>query len=216
MKTAVIIAAGGSGKRFGSEKGKQLFEYQGKPIIIHTIENFINNVDQIIVVIKKEDQQLLREKLKEFNLAVDAIVEGGAERYDSVINGLAKLSADITHVMIHDGARPNITVSLIERLRTALKEHQAVIPVIPAVDTIKIIKDNIVVNTPDRSQLFHVQTPQGFEVELIKKAYKSVVLADCTDDAMVVERFGTAVYAISGEENNLKITRKDDLQKSLI
>jgi 2-C-methyl-D-erythritol 4-phosphate cytidylyltransferase len=206
MKIAVIIAAGGSGKRFGAQGGKQLFAHRGKPIVFHTIDKFVGLVDQIIVVIKNEDTSKIT------HAAVNTVVASGAERYDSVRNGLAAVRPDVEYVFIHDGARPNVTKELIVRLKTALREHDAVIPVIPVTDTIKVVRNNIVVETPKRSELFQVQTPQCFKKEVLLKAYASVNLADCTDDAMIVERAGVKVYTVLGDRINMKITTPEDVR----
>ncbi len=215
MKYAVIIAAGGQGKRFGAKEGKQLFAIEGKPLILKTIEKFIGQVEQIIVVFDADSLEILKNKLAENSLAVDNIIAGGKERYDSVRRGLSVVRADIENVLIHDGARPNISTELIERCKKALLEHQAVIPVIPVNDTIKIIDKGLVVNTPARSSLVAVQTPQCFKKELILKAYAGVELAGCTDDAMVVERYGEDVFTVEGESTNIKITTQNDLKHLL-
>lgn len=212
MKYAVIIAAGGQGRRFGVKEGKQLFEIDGQPMIIKTIKQFIGQVDQIIVVFDADSIDILKNRLAESSLVVDKIIAGGQERYDSVIKGLSAVSEDIDSVLIHDGARPNVSAELVVRCKKALLEHSAVVPVIPVCDTIKVVKNNLVVETPPRSSLFAVQTPQCFKKELIVKAYSSVELAGCTDDAMLVERCGEQVFTIEGEVANIKITTKDDLR----
>lgn len=213
MKYAAIIAAGGSGSRFGKNTGKQLFEIDGKPLLIMTLEKFVGLVDQIIVVIRKEDIRQLQKYCEFFEIPVDAIVPAGKERSDSVFNGLQVLAPDIDGVLIHDGARPNVSAELIEALKKALLEHQAVVPVVPVIDTIKVVRNDLVVSTPKRSELFQVQTPQAFHVAMIRSAYVNVDVASCTDDAMVIERYGVPVRTIPGERNNIKVTNPEDVAR---
>lgn len=212
MKYAAIIAAGGSGSRFGATGGKQLFEVNGKPLLIMTLEQFVGLVDQLIVVIRKEDIAQLQKYCEMFEIPVDTIVPAGVNRYDSVQNGLAVVAPDIDGVLIHDGARPNVSLELLEKLKKALLAHQAVIPVLPVIDTIKVVRNDLVVSTPKRSELYQVQTPQAFHTAIIRAAYANVDVAACTDDAMVIERYGLPVMTIPGERNNIKVTNPEDIE----
>ena len=213
MKYAAIIAAGGSGARFGKSGGKQLAEIDGKPILIMTLEKCVGLVDQLIVVIKAEDTVKLQDLCEVYDIPVDCIVASGNERYDSVRNGLNAVTADIDAVLIHDGARPNVTEELIVRVKRAVIKHAAVIPVIPVVDTIKVVRDDVVVSTPTRSELYAVQTPQAFQVGPIRAAYATVDVSSCTDDAMVIERYGIPVHAVPGDRINIKVTNPEDIAK---
>jgi 2-C-methyl-D-erythritol 4-phosphate cytidylyltransferase len=206
--------SGGQGKRFGSKLGKQLYEYKRKPIMFYTIKKFQGLVDKIIVIIDPAAKDQLVKQLKKHKLKTDAVIDGGKERYDSVRNGLEYLRNDteIEYVLIHDGARPNVSKTLIENMIAAVKKYGAVIPVVPVKDTIKKIEGDKVVETIPRQGLFNVQTPQCFEKQIILKAYDSVDLSGCTDDAMVVEKMGGVVKTILGEEDNIKITTKEDLK----
>ena len=209
MKIALIVAAGGSGKRFG--QNKQLFLYQGKPLFIHTIEKFKKQkITQLIVV--AGDVPKFTKILQKYRIKYDNIVKSGKERHDSIRNGLAIVRKDITHVMIHDGARPNVTDSLVARLKKALVKHNAVIPVVPVVDTIKVVRNSQIVTTPKRTELFAAQTPQCFHKETILRAYAKVDASDCTDDAMLIEKMGVSVYTVPGEPGNIKITTREDLK----
>jgi len=205
-KYAVIIAGGGSGSRFGEDK--QFFSYKDIPIIIKTTRKFQNNCDQLIVVTSNiEKIKMYSEK---HNLTVDNYVASGAQRIDSIRNGLAVVRDDINFVMVHDGARPNVSEDLISELKSEVVSKKAVIPVITVKDTIKVVKESIVESTPERSNLYAVQTPQIFSRELLQKAYDTNYSA--TDDAGLVEQLGERVYAIAGEESNIKITTKEDLR----
>jgi len=210
MKIALIIAAGGIGKRFGQPK--QLFSHQGKPLLIYTLEKFVDKAAQIIVVIRQEDKEQLQNYLTEYKLPAVDIAESGAERCDSVRNGLALLHTDITHVFIHDGARPNVSPELFERLRKEAEIYDAVIPILPVTDTIKVVKEEVVVLTPKRSDLFAAQTPQCFRKKTILQAYAEIDTAGCTDDAMLAEKLGVRVRTVPGDTNNIKITTEEDLR----
>lgn len=212
MKIALIVAAGGAGKRFGQDTGKQFFLYQEKPLLIYTLEKFKQKVAQLIIAIAPQDKKTLQDYLTRYDLTCDAIVAGGTERYDSVRNALAVLQEDITHVFIHDGARPNVSAELLARICKEAESYDAVVPVMPVTDTIKVIKDNTVVLTPKRADLFAVQTPQAFRKKTILEAYAKIDPQDCTDDAMLVEKLGVPVRAVPGEASNIKITTKEDLK----
>jgi len=210
MKIALIVAAGGTGRRFG--QSKQLFNYQNKPILIYTLEKFMHKIDQLIIAIAPGDKELLQTYLAKYNITGADIVEGGAERYDSVRNALAVVRGDITNVFIHDGARPNVSPELFERLRREAEIYDAVIPVLPVTDTIKVVKEGAVVLTPKRSDLFAAQTPQCFRKKVILQAYAEIDPAGCTDDAMLAEKLGVKVRTVPGDAGNIKITAKEDLR----
>jgi 2-C-methyl-D-erythritol 4-phosphate cytidylyltransferase len=215
VKLALILAAGGQGRRFG--RNKQLFRHKNKPLFIHTLEKFANlerravlKIDQLIIVcgaVRKFEKVLKKCRIK-----YDNLVAAGAERCDSVRNGLAALRGEITHVFIHDGARPNVSDSLVARLQKALRKRAAVIPALPVADTIKIVQGGKVLSTPRRAELFAAQTPQCFRKDILLKAYAQIDPRDCTDDAMLVEKFGAPVYIVPGDPRNIKITTKEDLR----
>jgi 2-C-methyl-D-erythritol 4-phosphate cytidylyltransferase len=205
-KYAVIIAAGGRGKRFG--ENKQFFADQGEPIAIRTLRKFQEGFNQIIVV--TSDIKRIRFLLIEYKLKCDNIVLSGKTRTDSIRNGLTVLKPDIEYVLVHDGARPNVSEQLIKNICEVVVDLKAVIPVIPVKDTIKEIEGNKVQLTPERSKLVAVQTPQAFDKDILIQAYQQKIIA--TDDAGLVEKLGVQVYTIPGEENNIKITTKEDLK----
>jgi len=203
MKVAVIIAAGGSGKRMG--RPKQFLPLAGKAVVEWTIEVFrkIKTVEQIVLAVPEDDLERAK------NLGV-TVVAGGEERGDSVKNGLKAISPDCDLVIIHDGARPLITPDIIEKAISEAKEYGAAIVGVPAKDTIKRVGDDLVIkDTVDRQALWQAQTPQIFKYEIITRAYAKKRSA--TDDAKLVEDLGIKVKMVMGSYENIKITTPEDL-----
>lgn len=215
MITAIILS-GGKGKRMGREVSKQYIEIDGKPILYYTLKSFIENknIDEVILVIPKEEKEYCEKNiLLKYSLKVDKIVFGGAERQDSVFNGLVEASGS-KYVLIHDGARPFVSEKIIKEGIELVKEYKAVAPGVMPKDTIKVRSDNgYSEETLERSKLVAVQTPQIFDYNLILSCHKRVkeekVLV--TDDTMVVEMYGEKVYLYDGDYTNIKITTPEDL-----
>ena len=220
-KIAAVILAGGSGKRMGGDIKKQYILLKGKEILAYTIEVFekCEVIDEIVVVTSKDEMNKVQSDIinkynynKKIKLAI-----GGEERQDSVYEGLKSLSSDINYVAIHDGARPFVGIQSIVDVIELAKEKKAAVLAVPVKDTIKEVQiskeTKKVLNTPDRSKLWAIQTPQVFEKELILKAYEYLKKENIvvTDDSMVVEAYGEAVYIVEGSYNNIKITTKEDL-----
>ena len=213
---SAIVLAGGRGKRMQSNLSKQFIEIKGKPVLVYTLEKFINNskIDEIVLVLPEDEIEYCKSQvLNKYNLKVDKIVIGGKERQDSVYNGLKALSnPDI--VLIHDGARPFISERIIEDGIRYTIEYGAAAPGVMPKDTIKIKNENnIAIDTPDRNNLVAIQTPQCFKYNEILECHKKVKEDKIivTDDTMVVERFGYNVYLYDGEYTNIKITTPEDL-----
>ena len=214
--TAIILAAG-KGSRMNSDTKKQFMEIGGKPILWYSLFAFEKyGVDQIILVTGAEDIEYCKKEIVEkygFKKVTD-IVAGGKERYQSVYNGLKKVTGNI--VMIHDGARPLVSGDVIDRCVKGTIKYGACVAGVPVKDTIKIVdQNNIVTDTPDRSSLWITQTPQSFAYELVKKAYdimQNGEAYDITDDAMVVERFTDyKVRFVKGDYANIKVTTPEDI-----
>lgn len=213
---SAIILAGGRGKRMGQNISKQYILINEKPVLYYTIKRFLEceSIDNIVLVLPKDEIDYCKsEVLDKYSLKVDKIVEGGAERQDSVYNGLKSLdNTDI--VLIHDGARPFVSKRVIEEgISNALKYGAAAPGVMPK-DTIKIRDENsFSIETLDRSELVAVQTPQVFKLDLIKQCHEKVKEDKkvVTDDTMVVESYGHKVYLYDGEYTNIKITTPEDL-----
>ncbi len=209
-----IILAGGSGQRMGAGRNKVLMELQGEPVILRAIRAFDGLVDGVVLVSRAEDMQAMRDLLAETGLCA-SVVPGGATRQESVWNGLCALPEATTRVLIHDGARCLVDAETIRRCKASVDACGTGVAAIPAVDTIKQVDaGGIVVNTPDRSSLMAVQTPQGFDLALIRRAHE-VAQAEGftgTDDASLVERLGHPVQLTLGDRRNIKLTTPEDVK----
>lgn len=217
-KVAAVIVAGGSGSRMGTKVKKQYLKLKSKEILVHTVERFstIAMIEEIIVVTGKEDIDYVTKLLKEnYKLEkVKAVVAGGKERQDSCYNGIGHVSDTMDYIIVHDGARPLISEAVILESIEKVKEYKACVVAVPVKDTIKVVDETgKVSHTPPRQTLWSIQTPQIFEKELLIKAYAEAQTnhIKATDDSMIVEALGQAVYIVQGEYNNIKITTPEDL-----
>jgi len=218
-KKYVIIMAAGSGTRMGGEKPKQFLELEGKAILHKTIEVFLQACPDInvITVLPNDYLGYWREYCLERNfICPQILVSGGITRFHSVRNALAKVPEGAI-VAVHDGVRPLVTEGLVKTMFERAEEVPALIPVIPCIDTMKVLekKGNELVSVPgavaDRSVLFGAQTPQIFHSEIIKDAYSMAYDTAFTDDASVVEKYGKSLSYVVGERLNIKITTQEDL-----
>lgn len=211
--TAVIVVAGGSGKRFGSETPKQYLMLNGHPVIRHCVQTFCDHPDIDVVqpVIRMSDIDVLTSALIGLNYAEP--VEGGDERQDSVRNGLAALvEIKPDKVLVHDGARPLVEPKMIDHVLSALDASSAVIPAVSVVDTLKRTdNDGVVIDTVSRENLWRAQTPQGFRYVDLSVAHVEAVGLALTDDAAIMEAAGHTVHIVTGDENNIKVTSPEDL-----
>ncbi len=208
-----IILAGGSGSRMGADRNKVLLELLGKPVITRSVQAFAGLVDGVILVSREEDIPAMQAAFADPALPV-RIVSGGESRQASVWNGLCALPEECTHVLIHDGARCLVDQDTIRRCKESVECCGTGVAAIPAIDTMKQVDaEDIVVDTPDRSALRAVQTPQGFTVELIRRAHMEAQAAGFlgTDDASLVERLGVPVHLTDGSRRNIKLTTPEDL-----
>lgn len=210
---AVIVAAGSATRMGGIDK--VMAPLKGEAMILHTVRNF-QNCDAIseIVIVTREDLILPITGLCKGLNKVTAVVAGGKSRQESVHLGLNALSEKIQLAAIHDGARPLITWQLIDRVVRAANTYGAAAPAIPVKDTIKVVEGRAVKETPDRSTLFAVQTPQVFDFDLLRGALAKAEQdgAQITDDCSAVERMGMVVKIVEGDERNLKVTTPLDLK----
>lgn len=219
MKNTAIVLAAGQGKRMKSKIQKQFIELKGKPVLYYSLRCFQDSplIQDIILVTGAESVEYCRQEIVEkYGLTkVSRIVPGGKERYDSVYEGL-KACEDTDYVLIHDGARPFITGEILSSGLKNAGETGAAVVGMPSKDTVKIAdKEGNVSNTPDRSSVWIVQTPQIFQYSLVYECYKSIReknVQGITDDAMVVEHESDVKIRLSeGSYKNIKITTPEDL-----
>ncbi len=210
---AVIVAAGSASRMGGIDK--VMAPLRGEPMIVRTVRAF-QNCDAVreIVVVTREDLLVRISNLCAGFDKVKAVVVGGADRPESVRNGLSALSGKVRLVAVQDGARPLITGAVIDRTVRAAHTYAAAAPGIPVKDTVKVVQGGVVRETPDRSTLQAIQTPQVFDLDLLKgalekaKAEKDAI----TDDCSAVERLGMSVKIVEGDERNIKVTTPMDLK----
>lgn len=219
-RCAVLILAGGSGSRVGSDIPKQYLLLNRRPVIRRTVEAFLshNSIDTVQLVIGPDDEQRCSEALS--GLALPPPVPGGATRQESGRNGLEALDAGDAgppdYVLIHDAARPLIDHATIDRVLTALVSHAAVLPAVPVADTLKRSAGTppMVVETADRRNIWRAQTPQGFRFSEIVAAHRAAAGLELTDDTAIAEHSGIAVALVEGSEDNFKITTREDLERA--
>ena len=216
MRTEVILLAAGSGKRMQAGENKVFLPLCGVPVLCRSVRAFQGLCDALVLVLKPEEEERARELLTNHGLMgkVSAIAYGGAERQDSVKNGLTLLSKEESIVLIHDAARPLIAKEAIERVIASVRKQGTGVAAVPVKDTIKQVdQENKVVSTPDRAHLRAVQTPQGFLKSILLTAHHQAeekgTLA--TDDAALVEALGIPVQLTEGSLDNLKITTPEDV-----
>jgi 2-C-methyl-D-erythritol 4-phosphate cytidylyltransferase / 2-C-methyl-D-erythritol 2,4-cyclodiphosphate synthase len=218
VRTIAIIPAGGSGKRLKADIAKQYLLLDSLPVLVHTLRIFQQAaiIDEIILVVPENDIKFVRaEFIKKHDLTkVTKIVAGGAQRQDSVRNGLATVDDKYDIVLVHDGVRPFVTEKMINEVIAAVKTDHAASIGVKAKDTIKETRDDgLVVKTVPRQNLWLTQTPQAFPSAVLHKAYDAAYSDNYygTDDASLVERIGIKVKMIAGSYDNIKITTPEDL-----
>jgi len=214
-----IIVAGGKGLRMGGEIPKQFIPVAGKPILMHTLEKFRRYGEsmagmeglEIILVLPEEQQEYWDGLCKEYSFKVShTVVNGGATRFHSVQNGLKAIPDDADGVVgIHDGVRPFVSLDVIKRCYEEAREKKAVIPVMPVTDTLRDVMQG---KNVYRENYKIVQTPQTFDIQLLKKANRQSYSEAFTDDASVVEAIGQEVTMVEGNRENIKITTPFDLK----
>ena len=211
----IIIVAGGKGLRMGSDIPKQFLPIGGKPVLMRTLERFrqYSPTLQIILVLPKAQQDYWQKLCKEYAFDIDyQLADGGETRFHSVQNGLAKIPDNAQGVVgVHDGVRPFPSIDVIRNCYETAREKKAVIPVIPVVETVRHLKGDTSVTVP-RNDYRLVQTPQTFDIQLLKEANRQPYNEGFTDDASVVEAFGFDITLVEGNRENIKITTPYDLK----
>lgn len=230
-KFAVIVLSAGRGTRMQANVPKQYLSLAGKPVLYYALDAFEKSrAEEIILVSGKEEVDYCQNEIvnKYGFTKVRAVVPGGKERYHSVFCGLLqlkKMGRQPDYVMIHDGARPFVDQATIERCAQAAEKDQACVVGMPVKDTIKIVdREQFSIETPQRSQVWQIQTPQVFAFSLIYQAYQELLqreqqghIISVTDDAMVVEQIlKTKVRLVEGSYKNIKITTPEDLEMAQI
>ena len=212
--SAVIVAAGSS-ERMGSDK--LTAELGGMPVLARTLRTFeaCPLVAEIVVVTRADRIEEIAELCRGFGISkVSKVLSGGATRVESALVGVSEVEPKLELIAIHDGARPLVTVELIERTIRAAQAYHAAVPVIPSTDTLKIVDaKGFVAGTVDRASTFRVQTPQVFKAEFIKGALTKAMEKELplTDDCSAVEMMGVKTVTVPGDEDNIKLTTPRDM-----
>jgi 2-C-methyl-D-erythritol 4-phosphate cytidylyltransferase len=211
----VIIVAGGKGLRMGSDIPKQFLPIGGKPVLMRTLERFraYDDALQIILVLPEAQQAYWRELCGQYHFDVEyQLANGGQTRFHSVQNGLALVPDEAEGVVgVHDGVRPFPSIEVIRNCYATAREKKAVIPVIPVVETVRHLEGDKSVTVP-RGDYRLVQTPQTFDIQLLKAANRQPYNDGFTDDASVVESYGFEITLVEGNRENIKITTPYDLK----
>lgn len=216
MGVGVVIVAAGAGRRMGAEGNKVLLPLKGKAVLAHSVDLFaaMEEITEIVVVTRAVDcpavESLVQEAVQNKSIKV---VLGGKTRQESVYLGLQALSSETEWVIIHDGARPYLTMSVVRTGLQAVQEHLAVGVAVPVKDTIKRVQDHLIAETLPREELWAMQTPQIFAFPLIRQAHEQALAQGilATDDCALVESLGHPVHVVQGEYSNIKITTPEDL-----
>jgi len=213
----LLIPAAGSGKRMGADRNKLLLQVRSKPLIAWTLlaAEAASSISWIGIVSQPPDWDDFKSIIADLRLKKTIeLISGGSTRQESVYNGLQALPSHAERVLIHDGARCLATPNLLNACSEAIIDCFGLIAAVPVKDTIKVVNDNgVIKNTPDRQQLWAAQTPQGFDVKLLKQCHDEGIRQgwEVTDDAALFEKCGIEVRIVPGEETNLKITTHQDL-----
>lgn len=218
---AVVLPAGGLGKRMGGNIPKQLMLLGGKPVYRYCLETFLqmDEIAEVVMAVPADWKSHFEEELAAANFTPEMrsklkIVVGGAERWQSVENGVNALTSDAEYVLVHDVARPFISREIILDVCRTLVEKGACLVAKPAVDTIKIAADGRVEKTIDRNTVWMAQTPQAARIDLLKKLYARIAAEPLdfvpTDEASILEFFGEPVYIVKGAAANDKLTTPED------
>lgn len=210
-----VIVAGGQGRRMGTPLPKQFLLLDGFPVIFHTVKRFSEALPgvRIIVVLHPDYMSYWHRLTEEYSFGSEcSVCAGGRERFFSVRNGLGAIGVEEAVVGIHDAVRPLVSIDVIRRLYSEAEKSGAVVPVIPATDSVRLVDDSGISQALDRTCVRLVQTPQVFRLPLLRKAYSQPYSTVFTDDASVVEALGHPVSLVNGNRENIKITTPLDFK----
>lgn len=220
-KTAAVILAGGTGDRFGQAGGKQLVEIAGKPVLTWSAETFdaVGDVGIIVIVCPEErHEEYLKRAIDPFPFVTPVVVApAGPTRQESAFSGLELVPEEFEFVVMHDGARPLITPQLVAHSIAIVKgslDCDGAVVAHPAIDTLKVVENGVIVGTPDRNVFWNAQTPQVFRTGMLRRAH-AAALSDGfvgTDDSSLIERLGGRVFVVEGPRDNLKLTVPEDYE----
>jgi 2-C-methyl-D-erythritol 4-phosphate cytidylyltransferase len=217
MSVAALVLAAGRGERLGADGPKAYVRVAGRALVVHALDALARSqeIDHVIPVVGQDDRPAwgaLGQQLASIPKLAEPVV-GGAERQDSMAAGLAALPAGVTHVAVHDAARPLVRAEDVDRVVCAARRSGAAILAVPVRDTVKRVRGGRVVETPPRAECYAAQTPQVFEVEILREALAKAALDGRvgTDDAEIVEALGVAVEVVEGDPGNIKVTHAEDL-----
>jgi len=223
---AAVLPAGGLGKRMGGNIPKQLMVLGGKPVYRYSLETFLSmdEIAEVVMAVPADwkdhfEKEIFGQSPSELDALITnklKIVVGGAERWQSVENGVNALTSGAEYVLVHDVARPFISKEIILDVCKTLVEKGSCLVAKPAVDTIKIAKDGCVQQTIDRNTVWMAQTPQAASIALLKKLYGRIAAEPLnftpTDEASILEYFGESVYIVKGNNLNDKLTTPEDFE----
>ena len=213
----VIFPAAGQSRRMKSDKNKNFLELEGKPILIHSLSAFsqVESINHLIVAASPDELEIVNEMINGVSgLKPVTVIAGGSERQYSIANALKYVSNDAELILVHDAARPLISIKTINEVIDAARIYGGAIAAVPATNTIKEIDDNKIIHkTLPRNRLIEVQTPQGFKREILIEAYERAAHEKFlgTDDSSLVERLGYKVKAVMSDYFNIKVTTPEDL-----
>ncbi|WP_276875683.1 2-C-methyl-D-erythritol 4-phosphate cytidylyltransferase [Anaerococcus hydrogenalis] len=215
-KISAVITAAGNGLRMKSDKAKPYIELKGRKILEICLDTVVSleEIDQIIVVIRKDDEDYLKDIIKKYKKKI-SYVFGKETRELSTYEGLKAVDKNSKLVLTHDGVRPFASKKLFKNIMDELREYKAVISAVKSKDTVKIVGEDLLVkNTPLRKEVYNVQTPQAFDKEMILSYYEKYIKSDLTitDDSQLFEIFSKEkIKVVEGEYSNIKITTPEDL-----
>lgn len=205
MKYDVVIVASGKGQRANLGYNKAFYKMKdNKTVLEHSASLFVEDKDCVNIIIVTNEEYFS----SVFNNEKIILTTGGKERNDSVRNGLKKVESE--YVLIHDAARPYLNKESLDEVKKAVEEHKAAILAKKSIDTIKVVKDGVIVNTLDRNFVYMAETPQAFETKLLKECHEKCKDMIYTDDASILESLGYDVYVVESKFNNKKLTVEAD------
>ena len=219
-RNVAVVLAGGKGSRMGNDIPKQFFEINGKTVLEYSVEAFDSNpsIDEVVIVSHKDYIDKVKALVSKNNYKkVAHVLEGGKERYDSSLAAVRKYAAEDVILILHDAARPLVSKRIIDNVISTMKSAKACGVAIASTDTILVCNDGVLSSVPDRKTMYRAQTPQAFDIEVIRSAYE-IGLKDpaftATDDCGVVLKYrpDIPIRIVDGEDSNLKVTYRDDLK----